>query len=95
MDNAITSITFYQGEERVVDAEIGSKNPNETIVVTSATWTLTDRRNGEIVDSGSCEVDGRTLTVFFGSNVTGRYMLEVTAHVGRETIKQRIAVSFT
>ena len=94
MNDIITSITFYQGEERVVDAEIGSKIPNETIVATNATWTLTDRSTNEIADSGVCDVDGRKLSAFFGSNVKGRYVLKVTAQVGRETIKQRLNVSF-
>lgn len=94
MNKFIDSISFYQGEARVVDAEIGSVDPDETIIVSSATWKLTDRGSGETVVSGNCEIDGKRISVFFGSEVTGVFVLEVTATVGRETIKQRVNVTF-
>lgn len=95
MDDSIRAITFFKGEKRVVESEVGSKDPNEIIVVSGANWTLTNRSSGEIEKEGNCEIDGAVLLCFFGMDLVGRYELEITAHVGREEIKQRTLVVFT
>lgn len=94
MDYKTGNIVFYQGEERTVDAYAASSNPNDLLIITSAEWTLTNSATGEVVDSGDCEIDGNQMTVFFGSDVAGYYALEITARIGRETLKQRCGVTF-
>ncbi len=88
------TIIFLAGEERFVCAKLEPKDPNETVVITSAVWSLFDRCNGETVESGDCEVEGREMRVLIGSECTGLFTLEVTAKVGRETVKQRCNVQF-
>ena len=94
MTESISVIAFYQGEERVVESEVGSKDPNEVVVINDASWTLTNRQTGDVEKSGSCEVDGVNMRCFFGMDLVGRFTLEITAHVGRETIKQRALIKF-
>ena len=94
MDESIGVITFFKGEERVVEADVGNIDPNEVVVINGAGWTLTNRNTGETEKSGSCEVDGVNMRCFFGMDITGRFDLEITAHVGRETLKQRAIVKF-
>ena len=94
MNDSISVITFFEGEERVIASEVGNIGPNEVVVISNATWTLTNRQTGEVEKSGSCEVDGVGMKCFFGMDFTGRFDLEITAQVGRETIKQRALVKF-
>lgn len=94
MDESIRVITFFEGEERVVESEVGSNDPTELIVIGAASWTLKNRLTGAIEKSGACEIDGATMRCFFGMDIKGRFDLEITANVGRETIKQRALVKF-
>lgn len=94
MDDSIRVVEFYEGEERVIESEVASCDANEVVVISDASWTLKNRQTGEIEKSGSCEIDGVTMRCFFGMDITGRFDLEITARVGRETIKQRAIVKF-
>lgn len=94
MDDSIRVVEFYEGEERVIESEVASCDANEVVVICAASWTLKNRLTGAIEKSGACEIDGATMRCFFGMDIKGRFDLEITANVGRETIKQRALVKF-
>ena len=85
-------INFYLGEEKYVTARIVPKNHNDTIVVTSAEYELTGK-NGEMADSGNCDIDGLTLTMLLTPGSAGSYKLKVSARVGAERIIEKSDVN--
>lgn len=88
-------IDFYQGEVKQVTAVVKAKNPYDTVVVTSAKYSLTsaecDKEKTE-VESGECEIDGNKLTILLSTEECGVYELKITVNVGRETIIQKAYV---
>ena len=85
-------IDFYAGEEKYVYAEIFPKKKSEVVVITYADYVLKNR-DGEIVDSGICEIDGRELSAFLSMQTKGSYKLVMTARVGAEKVKANTIIN--
>lgn len=85
-------INFFEGERKEIKATIRSKTPNETVVITSADFELTNRYNGSIVQQGPCEVDGNEAAILLELNEKGNYELKITASVGREVIIEKAVI---
>ena len=82
--------TYEKGEARRFEFVI-KNTENETIVVTSAFWTLTDR-NKVVVSSGECSVDGCEISFVLPMTVRGELQLELTVVIPPETIKERMMI---
>lgn len=85
-------INFYLGEEKYINAKVVPKNNDDIIIVNSAEYTLTDT-NGNVVDSGTCEIDGINLIMLLSPDGVGTYKLKITARVGAETIIEKSHIS--
>lgn len=65
---------FMLGERKFVSFEVTSKD--EDFIITNATYELS--YNGEIIDSGNCEINGHELSVLLTSpEEKGTYLLKV------------------
>lgn len=65
---------FMLGERKFIDFEVTSKNKN--FVITNATYELS--YNGEVIESGDCEIKGHELSVLLTSpEEKGTYILKV------------------
>ena len=81
------SRTLIYGEERYVDFLVCSRDPNESVVVTDASYQLIDHRTGKTESEGACLIKDRCLRVLLRPNFKGIYHLIITAVVPPETIK--------
>lgn len=88
-------IKFYSGEEKYIKAKIKPKNEIDTIVISSALFSLTNEAGVE-VDSGSnpndIAIDGLTLTILLSPPGPGEYSLKITVTVGAETLIEKATV---
>lgn len=65
---------FMLGERKFVDFEVTSKS--EDFIVTTATYELS--YNGEVIDSGDCDIDGHRISVLLTSpDEKGTYILKI------------------
>lgn len=85
-------INFFEGERKEITATIRSKSPNETVVITSATFEVLKRYDGSTIQQGLCEVDGNEAAVLLELNEKGSYELKITASVGREVIMEKAII---
>lgn len=93
--HTMNEIKFYEGEKREINAIIRSKNPNEIVVVTSSTFELKKKCDGEdeTVQTGTCETAGSEITIFLDCSIgKGTYILTITSVIGRETVIDKIKV---
>ena len=81
------SRTIIFGEERYVDFLVCSRDPNESIVVTEASYQFINHRTGKTESEGACLIKDRCLRVLLCPEHKGIYHLIVTAVVPPETIK--------
>ncbi len=88
----ISSRTFILGEEKYVEFEVGSRNPNESIVVTNATYKLIYHKTEETECEGNCEIDGRYLRILLAPTQRGIYHLLLTVEVPPEILKGTIDI---
>lgn len=75
-------LNFYNGEKKYINFCVCSRK-NETVVVTSAKYTL--EKQDETVLSGDCEIDGNTISVLLEPPDVGTYTLAVTYTIPPET----------
>lgn len=80
---------FEVGEVRRMEYIVRSSVPNDCIVVTSATWTLTNLNTNETVQSGVCTVSDTLITAVFSATTLGTYVFELTAVIPPETLIER------
>lgn len=85
-------ITFYEGEKREVTATVTSKDPKETVVITSAKYELQKTYDDSIIQEGSCEIDGNEATALLDLSKKGEYKLTITSQVGREVLVKKTLV---
>ena len=65
---------FMLGERKFVNFEVTGKT--EDFIITSATYELS--YNGEVIDSGECEIDGHEISVLLTSpEEKGTYILKI------------------
>ncbi len=88
---------FEKGETRQFPFRLYNNIDNETLVIQSAAWKLTtndiDEEKRTEICSGVCTVNGDMLiTSLVPLNVSGDFMLEVTAEIPPETIKERLRI---
>ena len=85
-------IDFYLGEEKYVTAQIVPKKSSDVVVVTEATYELINQYK-KIVDSGTCDIDGKVLTILLAPVDVGSYTLKISARVGAERIIEKSVVN--
>jgi hypothetical protein len=83
---------FILGEEKWLDFNITSRT-SEPFVITASTWQLKD--GAEVIDSGSCTIDGSTVSVLLAPEERGRFVLEVSYVIPPETRKARVLINVT
>lgn len=90
MDREPLGIRFQIGEKKYIWFRVMSQI-EQTIVITSATWELTD---GEMVlQTGVCEVeDNNLIKILLEPEKRGVFMLHVVYHIPPETKKTGVSV---
>ena len=83
--------TYKVGERKFLRVVIRPINNLDTVVITSATYTLTDK-DGVIVDSGDCTIDGKEVTALITAEAEGVYTYEATISIGAEIYKPRAVI---
>ncbi|MCM1364719.1 MAG: hypothetical protein NC122_06375 [Faecalibacterium sp.] len=79
-------INFYAGETKQITVFVRpSRNVHEIVVVTRAEYQLTKQYEKDVIEKGSCEINGNEVSVMLGIEESGMYELKVTMQVGRET----------
>lgn len=90
MDREPLGIQFQLGEKKYVWFRVMSQI-EQTVVITSATWELTDGES--VLDSGTCEVEDNNLVkVLLEPKQKGVFMLGVVYHIPPETKKTGVSV---
>lgn len=84
------NLIFEKGEIRRFEFTARSQKPHDTVVVTSAKWSLVNLETEQEEASGIGDIIQNTISVLVPFNVPGKHMLEVTAVIPPETIKERI-----
>lgn len=83
----LAELCFLKGERRYVQFEILSTK-QQKVVVLEANYTI--KHEGEVVDSGSCEiVDDSILQIMVDAFDVGSYDLEITYTIAPEVRKVR------
>lgn len=86
----IPSLRFVLGEKKYIWFRVTSK-VEQTFTITEATWEL--KRVGEVVASGTCEVDGTdTVRLLLEPPDYGSYMLYVSYRVPPELKKAQVNI---
>ena len=78
------------GEEKRLCFEIKSKTGRD-LVIAQASFKLID--NGEVIQEGSCSVEGLKLNCLVKPDRTGAMYLEITYIIAPETRKARITIN--
>lgn len=83
----LAELCFLKGERRFVQFEILSTKQQKVVVI-EANYTI--KHDGEIVDSGNCEIiDDSILQIMVDAFDVGSYDLEITYIIAPETRKVR------
>lgn len=85
------NLIFEKGEVRKIEYSVCSSPSNESLVITQASWKLIGP-NGEVVESGTCDVKERKISMLIAFQVSGSFTLEVTTTIPPETIIDRMLV---
>lgn len=86
-----SEISFYSGEVKYISATVMPQNPNEVVVISSAVFELCES-NGEVIESGICEVSGTTLKLLLSVTKKGYFILKITVKIGKETVIQKTRI---
>ena len=86
----MNSIRFALGEQRYLEFEIRPRRANDTVVITEAIWSM--QQNGVMAETGSCEVDGKTIRALITPTEKGVYQLELSVTVPPEVRKERLMI---
>ncbi|MEA5136488.1 MAG: hypothetical protein VB035_10180 [Candidatus Fimivivens sp.] len=84
----MNSIRFALGEQRYLEFEVRPRRAHDTVVITEAVWLM--QQNGATVETGSCEVDGKTIRALIAPTGQGVYQLEIAVTVPPEVRKERL-----
>ena len=83
----LDELCFLKGERRYVQFEILSTKQQKVVVI-AADYTI--KHDGEIVDSGNCEIiDDSILQIMVDAFDVGSYDLEITYTIAPEVRKVR------
>lgn len=77
------SNVMYVGESWYYEFEVRPTEPDAAILITSASWELTD---GETTTTGDCVIEGACVKALVTPTDAGRYTLTVTVTVTPEVI---------
>jgi hypothetical protein len=86
----ISQREFILGEEKYLDFQVRSAI-TQTVVITSATYTLT--KAGAVDITGVCIINGNKISVLIEPPELGMYLLEVTYIIADEKRKTRVYLS--
>lgn len=81
--------SMYVGESWYYDFEVRPTDPTASVVITAATWTLSD---GETESTGECSINGRLVKALITPPATGRYTLTVSVTVPPEVIINKLQI---
>lgn len=84
------NLIFEKGEVRRFEFTARSQKPNDPVVITSAAWALYNTETDALAAKGAGEVVRNTISVLVPFETEGKYMLEVTATIPPEIVKERI-----
>ncbi|MGN1418142.1 MAG: hypothetical protein ACI4W6_02310 [Acutalibacteraceae bacterium] len=86
------AIEFFSGEVKYITACVHTRNPNDTVVISSAKYELFDMEKN-IIESGECETEKNNIKLLLGVSTCGMFYLKITAKIGRETVIQKVRVA--
>ncbi len=75
---------FLKGEEKYIEFDVHSCEDKQ-LIITEANYEL--RKNGETVERGTMEIDGKSIKALISPDESGVYEAEITVLVPPETIK--------
>lgn len=93
MIDKVYSLTFYEGEEKFIEATVVPVRECEKAVVLYASYELSKNGYRVVVERGNCETDGNKIRILLKTDNAGTYNLKITAKIGKETVIQRVAVN--
>ncbi len=70
-------INMLQGEVKKQEFLASSSNADDVLVITSAKYEIFDNKK-EVVQSGSCEIDGTMLSLILSADFVGKFKLVIT-----------------
>lgn len=82
---------YALGENKWIEFQAISRRPCDVIVIPSATYELT--RAGEVVQKGSCVIDGPKMGVLLRPSGVGKYLFKLTYAIADETRVEEVDVS--
>lgn len=80
---------MYLGEYRLLEVTLSSKDRSD-FLIRQASYTLT--LNQEVVESGDCQLEDKTLRVYLDPKERGFHLLEYTIFIGDEIVKKRVHI---
>lgn len=85
----MNNLSMYLGEYRRLAVTLSSK-PRSEFTIRKASYTLAFGQ--EIVDSGDCAIDNKTLLLHLDPKSVGFHVLEFTIYIADEIIKKRVNI---
>lgn len=86
------NVEFILGEQKYIDFTVTSKT-DEVFVIASANYELKD--GSEIISSGQCDLEDKTISVLLEPLKRGRFILEISYVIPPETRKARVLINVT
>ncbi len=77
---------FYVGEKRELEGYVLPETRGETVVINSAKYEVRKELSEEVIQSGSCDIDGNNFKAMLSFTEAGRFYYRVTLTVGEETV---------
>ena len=86
-------ITFYVGEKNEIEGCVQSNVAGETVVITSARYVITEELSDNIVDEGTCNVNGARFSAMLSFANAGSYIFAVYLRVGDKEPVEKVHIS--
>lgn len=88
-------IEFYVGEKQYLEGYASPKMTGETVVIVCAPYEIINELSGEVVKTGSCEIDGNKFKALLSFDMAGDYIFRVTLHIGEEEPVEKAFIRVT
>ena len=88
-------IEYNVGEKQYLEGYASPRKAGETVVITSAHYTIEEEHSEEVVKSGNCEIDGNEFRTLLSFEKVGNYIFRVTLHIGEEEPVEKAYIHVT
>ncbi len=86
------TILFKAGERKYIAFAAAPENPLETVVVTRATYEITNEDDGAAIESGDCIINDRKIAALVQFDTAGVYRFTAEVYIGAEKYKPSAVV---